>query len=105
MATIGRSRAILESHGLKLSGLFAWLAWRLVHIYYLSGFRNRLLVLIQWAWSYLTYSRGARLNVEKNWQSFAKQTNPEAPKPRAAAQLGGAPAKPSPRPEGEARTP
>jgi NADH dehydrogenase len=41
-----------------------------VHIYYLSGFRNRLLVLIQWAWSYFTFARGARLIVEKKWRSY-----------------------------------
>jgi NADH:ubiquinone reductase (H+-translocating) len=61
MATIGRSRAIAEVGALKLSGLFAWLAWLLVHIWYLIGFRNRLLVLFDWAWSYFTYRRGARL--------------------------------------------
>jgi len=44
-----------------LSGYFAWLAWLFVHILFLIGFRNRLLVMIQWAWSYLTYERGARL--------------------------------------------
>jgi NADH dehydrogenase len=44
-----------------LSGYFAWLAWLFVHIFFLIGFRNRLLVMIQWAWSYLTYERGARL--------------------------------------------
>ena len=61
MATIGRSRAIAQVGTLKLSGHFAWLAWLLVHIWYLIGFRNRLLVLFDWAWSYFTYRRGARL--------------------------------------------
>lgn len=61
MATIGRSRAIAELGALKLSGLLAWLAWLLVHIWYLIGFRNRLLVFFDWAWSYFTYRRGARL--------------------------------------------
>jgi NADH:ubiquinone reductase (H+-translocating) len=61
MATIGRSRAIAQVKNLKLSGTIAWLAWLLVHIFYLIGFRNRLLVLFDWAWSYLTYRRGARL--------------------------------------------
>lgn len=70
MATIGRSRAIVETHGLHLTGLLAWLAWLVIHIYYLSGFQNRLLVLIQWAWSYLTFSRGARLIVSKEWHSY-----------------------------------
>ena len=61
MATIGRSRAIAQVGKLKLSGLFAWLAWLVVHIWYLIGFRNRILVLMDWAWAYLFYRRGARL--------------------------------------------
>lgn len=63
MATIGRSRAILEIGSLKLHGFAAWLTWLVVHIYYLTGFRSRLLVVLQWAWSYLTFGRGARLIV------------------------------------------
>ncbi len=70
LATIGRRRALLQSGSLKLAGFVAWIAWLLVHIYYLSGFRNRVLVLIQWAWSYATFSRGARLVVEKTWRSY-----------------------------------
>jgi NADH dehydrogenase len=70
MATIGRSRAIVEAHGLHLTGFPAWIAWLLIHIYYLSGFQNRLLVLVQWAWSYLTFARGARLIVNKEWRSY-----------------------------------
>ncbi len=61
MATIGRAKAVAEFHGLELSGRAAWWLWLVVHIFYLIGFRNRLLVLIQWAWSYLTFQRGARL--------------------------------------------
>jgi len=61
MATIGRSRAIAQVKRLKLSGMLAWLAWLLVHIWYLIGFRNRLLVMFDWAMSYFTYRRGARL--------------------------------------------
>jgi len=64
------SRAVLESGGLRLGGFPAWIAWLLVHIYYLNGFRNRILVLIQWAWSYFTFARGARLIVEKRWRSY-----------------------------------
>jgi NADH dehydrogenase len=73
MATIGRRKAILESGRLKLSGFFAWWAWLLVHIYYLSGFRNRIFVLISWAWSYLTFARGARLIVSKDWRSYPEK--------------------------------
>jgi len=61
MATIGRSRAIVELGSLRLSGLAAWLFWLVVHIYYLIDFRNRLLVLIDWTWAYFAYARGARL--------------------------------------------
>jgi NADH dehydrogenase len=69
MATIGRSRAIAELGSLKLTGRFAWMTWLLIHIYYLTGFKNRLLVVIQWAWSYLTFARGARLIVNKEWRT------------------------------------
>lgn len=71
MATIGRSRAISEFRGLKLTGVLAWWFWLLVHIYRLSGFRNRLSVLVQWAWSYMTFGRGARLIVGKDWRAYA----------------------------------
>lgn len=61
MATIGRRRAIAMVKRLHLSGLIAWLAWLLVHIWYLIGFKNRIVVMVNWAWSYMTYRRGARL--------------------------------------------
>jgi NADH dehydrogenase len=61
LATIGRAAAVAQFGKFELSGYFAWLAWLLVHILFLIGFRNRLIVMIQWAWSYLTYERGARL--------------------------------------------
>jgi NADH dehydrogenase len=69
MATIGRSRAIVEIGQLKLAGFPAWLLWLVVHIYYLTGFKNRLLVVLQWAWSYVSFRRGARLIVNKEWKS------------------------------------
>lgn len=69
MATIGRSRAIVEIGKFHLAGRLAWFLWLLVHIYYLTGFRNRLFVVIQWAWSYLTFRRGARLIVDKEWRT------------------------------------
>ena len=68
MATIGRSRAIVEIGRLRLAGFPAWLLWLVVHIYYLTGFKNRLLVVLQWAWSYLSFRRGARLIVNKEWR-------------------------------------
>jgi NADH dehydrogenase len=61
LATIGRAAAIAEFGKIHISGLMAWLSWLFVHIFFLIGFRNRILVLIQWAWSYLTYERGSRL--------------------------------------------
>ena len=61
MATIGRSAAIAETGNIRLSGFPAWVAWLLIHILYLIGFRNRFLVMFNWAWGYLTFSRGARL--------------------------------------------
>jgi NADH dehydrogenase len=70
LATIGRSRALLQTKHVRMAGWLAWVAWLLVHIYYLSGFKNRLLVLIQWAWSYMTFARGARLIVKKTWRSY-----------------------------------
>jgi NADH dehydrogenase len=61
LATIGRAAAVAEFGRIHISGLIAWLSWLFIHILFLIGFRNRLLVFIQWAWSYVTYERGARL--------------------------------------------
>jgi NADH dehydrogenase len=61
LAVIGRGSAVADIGRLHFGGFFAWLAWIFVHIFFLIGFRNRLLVLIQWAYSYFTYHRGARL--------------------------------------------
>lgn len=61
LATIGRAAAVAEFGRIHISGFIAWLSWLFVHILFLIGFRNRLLVFIQWAWSYVTYERGARL--------------------------------------------
>src|SRR5580692_1784359 len=61
LATIGRAAAVGQFGKVHISGFLAWLAWLSVHIFFLIGFRNRILVLIQWAWSYFTYERGAQL--------------------------------------------
>jgi NADH:ubiquinone reductase (H+-translocating) len=61
LATIGRGAAVAKLGSIKASGLFAWLLWLSVHILFLIGFRNRVVVLFQWAWSYFTFDRGARL--------------------------------------------
>ena len=70
LATIGRSRAVGQVGTWKVTGAFAWLVWLLVHIYYLVGFKNRVVVVIQWAWSYFRFRRGARLIVEKDWRFY-----------------------------------
>jgi len=61
LAVIGRGRAVADIRRLHFGGFFAWLAWVFVHIFFLIGFRNRVIVMIEWAWSYLTYQRGARV--------------------------------------------
>jgi len=70
MATIGRAHAVAQIRALHLSGFLAWLAWLCVHIFFLIGFENRVLVLIQWALSYLSYERGARL-ITGGWHGRA----------------------------------
>jgi NADH dehydrogenase len=61
LATIGRSAAVADLGKIELSGLPAWIAWLGLHLLFLVGFRNRLVVLFEWAWSFLSYDRGARL--------------------------------------------
>jgi NADH dehydrogenase len=61
MATIGRNRAVVELGKLKFQGLFAWYMWMFVHLISLVGFKNRLVVLVNWIWNYFSYDRGIRL--------------------------------------------
>ncbi|MBF6023030.1 NAD(P)/FAD-dependent oxidoreductase [Lysobacter niastensis] len=61
LATIGRMAAVVDLHGFKLSGLLAWWFWLAAHVFFLIGFRNRLIVLINWAWAYWSYQRHARI--------------------------------------------
>jgi len=61
LATIGRAAAVADFGRIRLSGLVAWMAWLTVHIFWLIGFRNRLLVFVQWIWAYVTFQRGTRL--------------------------------------------
>ncbi len=61
MATIGRAKAVADIFGIQFAGFFAWVVWLFVHLMYLVGFRNRVLVLLQWAWSYTTRNVSARL--------------------------------------------
>jgi len=69
MATIGRSRAIMEFRGWQATGFIAWLAWLFVHIFYLIGVQNRLFVFWRWTWSYLTFQKGSRLILERDWKA------------------------------------
>jgi NADH:ubiquinone reductase (H+-translocating) len=61
LATIGRAAAVADIKGVRLSGFLAWATWLVVHLWYLIGFQNRLLVLIRWSFSFVTHGRGARL--------------------------------------------
>ena len=61
LATIGRMAAVVDLHGFKLSGLLAWWFWLAAHVFFLIGFRNRLVVLLNWAWAYWSYQRAARI--------------------------------------------
>jgi NADH:ubiquinone reductase (H+-translocating) len=68
LATIGRAKGVGQIGRLELTGFFAWWVWWLVHIAYLIGFRNRLVVMIGWAWQYFAFSRGARLITGRAWE-------------------------------------
>jgi len=80
LATVGRSRAVAVLGKLHLSGLVAWLAWLGVHIFFLIGFRNRFVVLFNWAWAWVTYQRSARLIL-----SYARPAGEDGPPDRGAA--------------------
>jgi NADH dehydrogenase len=72
MATIGRRHAIVQANHFEFGGFAAWMTWLVVHIWYLIGFKNRLFVFFQWTWSYVTFRRGARLIVDKEWRILRK---------------------------------
>lgn len=61
LATIGKAAAVADIRGMHLSGVVAWLMWLFVHIFFLIGFRNRAIVIMEWAWTYVRNDRGARL--------------------------------------------
>lgn len=65
LATIGRKAAVADFGWMKLSGFLAWLLWTFAHLWFLVGFRNRIIVFLDWAWAYMTYDRGARLITER----------------------------------------
>jgi NADH dehydrogenase len=74
LATIGRNRAVADLNTMHLSGFFAWVAWLFVHIFFLIGFRNRIAVIFNWAWSYFSFNKGARLIT----RGFQSETRPPA---------------------------
>lgn len=78
LATIGRSRAVADFGRWHISGYFAWLSWLFVHLFFLIGFRNRIMVMMDWAWSYVTYNHSARLIT-------GQREGAPAEKPRAKA--------------------
>jgi NADH:quinone reductase (non-electrogenic) len=81
MATIGRSAAVADLRGVHLTGTFAWILWGIVHLWFLIGFRNRLVVLVNWLWAWVTYARGARLITDRPASSaVAEMASP--PRPR-----------------------
>lgn len=71
MATIGRSRAVVSSGRLQLTGFIAWVAWVFIHIVYLMRFKNRVFVFFQWVWGYFSFGHGARLIVHKTWRFYS----------------------------------
>ena len=79
MVTIGRNAAVAHIFGLRLSGFIAWLIWLTVHLVWLIGFRNRMLVLVNWAWNYLTYDRGVRLIRRASSRQHVSNGDEEAP--------------------------
>ncbi|HET7754600.1 MAG TPA: NAD(P)/FAD-dependent oxidoreductase [Anaeromyxobacteraceae bacterium] len=86
LATIGRAAAVADLRGLRLSGFVAWLAWLLVHIFFLIGFRNRVFVILQWAWHYATFDRGSRLITEtaEQWRPSGQRATQVAVPGRSA---------------------
>lgn len=76
LATIGRAAAVGYFGKRQISGLFAWLAWLFIHIYFLIGFRNRIFVVLNWAWTYLSFQSGARLITYYDWSTQGRLACP-----------------------------
>jgi NADH dehydrogenase len=66
LATIGRAAAVAEMRGIGVSGFVAWMVWLALHLFFLIGFRNRVVVMVEWAWAYIAYDRGARV-ITQSW--------------------------------------
>ena len=88
LATIGRYKAVADFGSFRVTGWLAWWFWLFVHIMYLVGFRNRVSVLLQWAYSYVTYQRGARLITQADVgkaKQIARQLAQQVAQPTAQA--------------------
>jgi NADH dehydrogenase len=81
MATIGRNSAVLDAFGIRLTGLLAWLGWLFIHLIELIGFRNRVVVLINWVYNYFTYDRGVRLITQNEEPSVLTSARPHTDAP------------------------
>ncbi len=82
LATIGRASAVADLGRVKVSGFAAWLLWLAVHIFFLIGFRNRFIVLFEWAWAYFTNERGARLITGDPYRRPVPRDPQSKPQPR-----------------------
>jgi len=82
MATIGRHAAVADVHGIRVRGFIGWLAWLFVHVYYLIGFRNRLVVLASWGWNYLLRDRPIRLIARSDRDPLVEELDPPEPERR-----------------------
>ena len=74
LATIGRARGVAQFGKLKFSGIVAWWLWLVVHIFFLIGFRNRMVVMLEWTWAYWTYSRSNRVILGRSWVYSAERS-------------------------------
>jgi NADH dehydrogenase len=76
MATVGRNRAVVDIGKSRFQGIFAWFVWMFVHLMSLVGFRNKLVVFVNWMWSYFSYDRGTRLIIRPfNRESMREDTS------------------------------
>lgn len=82
MATVGRNRAVVDINKIRFQGIFAWFTWMFVHLMTLVGFRNKLVVFVNWVWSYFSYDRGTRLIIRryKPYNEYKKTNDPEEAK-------------------------
>jgi NADH dehydrogenase len=97
LATIGRAAAVAERDTIHMTGFVAWLAWLVIHLFFLIGFRNRVLVMLEWAWAYVAYDRGARV-ITQAWRPTAAVRGPASQLPPPPAPRTTGPLAPPPGP-------